>query len=68
MTAGIIPEPLTLPVPGPAAAAAAAVAAAGMTAGIIPVVLDRGGLRDIVDHGFNGFLGASPQVGLGFRV
>eukprot|EP00887_Chlorella_sp_A99_P006799 scaffold2.g6799.t1 len=36
--------------------------AEGMTAGTIPVVLDRGGVGDIVQHGINGFLAANPQA------
>lgn len=34
----------------------------GMTAGVIPVVLNRGGVGDIVHHGYNGFMASSPEA------
>ena len=37
--------------------------AAGMSSGVIPVVLNRGGVGDIVKHGHNGFLAPTAQVG-----
>ena len=43
------PQPLPLPCPAPSTPA-------GMSAGVIPVVLQRGGVGDIVKHGQNGFL------------
>lgn len=34
-----------------------------MSSGVIPVVLNRGGVGDIVKHGHNGFLAPFAQVG-----
>ena len=41
--------------------------AEGQSAGAIPVVLDRGGLRDVVSHGEDGFLEKMPE-GVGKRT
>lgn len=51
--------------PPPAVKAILPDPAAGMSSGVIPVVLNRGGVGDIVKHGHNGFLAPTAQVGRG---
>lgn len=48
-----------LPTPPPSACPPATACHAGMSAGVIPVVLNRGGVTDIVRHGVTGYLAQS---------